>query len=232
MRETFLETPGSDRPSRFRLLTSAVSMVVAVVVAIACGVKLIDYVAGEGLPVERSHAYFAALVAIISFFVLSISALTGTRGTRDGPRVASARAALALYGAAVLLTHTTLFAITPIVVSSPPEAQTWPDTIIEFVLPGYLVAEWILNPLRARISRSAPFIALLFPASWVIVGTILGQTTGWWVNPALDFWGAENILVPIAYLVAVGVSLFVIALFLLMVNRIHYRLFPKNLFES
>jgi hypothetical protein len=232
VRETFLESPGSNQASRFRLLTSALSMVVAVVVAIACGVKILDYVAGEGLADQRSFTYFASLVAIISVVVLSISALMGTRGTRDSPRVASARAALALYGAAVFLTHTTLFSITPIVVSSPLEAQTWPDTIIEFVLPGYLVAEWVLNPLRARISRSAPFIALLFPASWVIVGTILGQMTGWWVNPALDFWGAENILVPIAYLAAVTVSLFVIALLLLMVNRIHYRLFPKNLFES
>jgi hypothetical protein len=232
VRKTFIDHPSKDQPSRFRLATSALSMVVAVVLTVALGVKIMDLVAGKTFDAERYFSYYSLLLAVVSVVVLLVSALLGTRGTRDGPRVASARAVLALSGAAILITHTSLFSLAPGVASDDLGAQIWPDTIIHVVLPSYLIGEWILNPLRARISRWTIAVALLVPFAWLFSVFTLSPFTVWRVNQAIGLPAAEDAMVRNFYFFTISVLLLVTSLLLLMANRVHYRLFPKNLFES
>lgn len=232
VRETFVDTPQSDRTPLFRLLSSLLSMVVAAAVIIALGAKIIDLVDRGLFDAGRFFSYFAPAFALLSILILSITALLGTKGRRDSARVAGVRAALTLGGITILCTHTSLLSAAPTNTEPFVGTQTWPDAIIEIVLPLYLIAEWILNPLRARVSRWAPFVGLALIHAWVIFSHLRGQLTGWYVNPALDPQTAENPMAVIAYLVVISVSLLVAAFLLLVVNRIHYRIFPRNFFES
>jgi hypothetical protein len=54
----------------------------------------------------------------------------------------------------------------------------------------------------------------------------------WRVNQAIGLPAAEDAMVRNFYFFTISVLLLVTSLLLLMANRVHYRLFPKNLFES
>ena len=232
MRETFEDLPHAHRTPRLRILTGFLSLLAAVTIAIALGAQIIDLVRLERFSAFEFVSYFSIQFAFISFVGLLVTGLSGFNGQRDTPRVASVRSFLALNALSVIITHTTLFSQTPANASGNMTALVWPDIVLHIIIPGYLVLDWMLNPLRARIPRWVPFVSLLYPAVWIAGTYMVGRVTGWYVNPLLDPASEVSPALTSVYLGVIGVTLVMMALAVLMVNRIHYRLVPGNLFDS
>lgn len=232
MRQTFEALPDADKTPRLRMITGFLSLVAALTLGVTLGAQIIDLVRLGRFSAFEFVSYFSIQFAFISFVGLLLTGLAGFSGPRDTPRVASVRSFLALNAFSVIITHTTLFSQTPANASGNMTALQWPDVVLHIIIPGYLVVDWILNPLRARIPRWVPFVSLLYPIGWIIGTYIVGRSTGWYVNPLLDPASDVSPLLTALYLGAIGVTLALMALMILMINRIHYRLVPGNLFES
>jgi len=61
---------------------------------------------------------------------------------------------------------------------------------------------------------------------------VIAELTGWYVNPLMDPSGDISLNLTLLYLGVLTVTLTLMALVILMINRVHYRLVPSNLFES
>ena len=232
MRETFEDLPHADRTPRLRIFTGLLSLLAALTLGITLGAQIVDLVRLERFSALEFMSYFSIQFAFISVVGLLLTGLAGFSGRRDTPKVASVRSFLALNALAVIITHTTLFSQTPANASGNMTALTWPDLVFHLIIPGYLVVDWIFNPLRARIPRWVPFVSLLYPLGWIVGAYAVGQVTGWYVNPRLDPANAVSPALTAVYLGVIAVTLGMMALAVLMVNRIHYRLVPANLFDS
>ena len=232
MRETFEDLPHADRTPRLRTVTGFLSLLAALTLAVALGAQIIDLVRREQFSALEFVSYFSIQFAFISFVGLLLTGLAGFSGRRDTPKVASVRSFLALNALAVIITHTTLFSQSPANASGSLTALSWPDLVFHLIIPGYLVVDWIFNPLRARIPRWVPFASLLYPLGWIVGAFVVGQVTGWYVTPRLDPVNAVSPALTAVYLGVIALTLGMMALAVLMVNRIHYRLVPANLFDS
>lgn len=214
------------------MITGFLSLVAALTLGVTLGAQIIDLVRLGRFSAFEFVSYFSIQFAFISFVSLLLTGLAGFSGPRDTPRVASVRSFLALNALAVIIMHTTHFSQTAASASGNISALQWPDVVLHIIIPGYLVVEWILNPLRARVPRWVPFAGLLYPIGWIVATYIVGRLTGWYVNPLLNPASDASPLLTAVSLGAIGVTLALMALMILMINRIHYRLVPGNLFES
>jgi len=232
VRTTFEELPGGNRAPVFRIITSLLSVVAATAIAVALGAQIFGLIIREEFFALQYFSYFSIQASVISFIGLLIMGVTGLRGPIDSPRAASFRSFLVLNSLLVFVTNSTLFSATPIATTASLSVQAWPDIILYGAIPSYVIAEWIFNPLRARIPRWVPFVGLLYPTSWIITMYVIAELTGWYVNPLMDPSGDISLNLTLLYLGVLTVTLTLMALVILMINRVHYRLVPSNLFES
>ena len=232
MRTTFEELPGGTRAPAFRILTSLLSVVAATGIAVALGAQIFGLIIREEFFALPYFSYFATQSSVISFFGLLVMGVTGLRGPIDSQRAASFRSFLVLNSLIVFITNSTLFSATPIATTASLSVQAWPDIILYGAIPSYVIAEWIFNPLRARIPRWVPFVGLLYPILWTVTMYVIAELTGWYVSPLMDPSAEVSPNVTLLYLGVLTVTLTLMALVVLMINRVHYRLIPSNLFES
>lgn len=232
MRTTFLEVPHTHRPHPFRVVTAIASFVVALTLAAAMAVQLMSLPNLGVLALGQFFSYFANPVSVFAIVSLVASGIIGLRTSRDGRRLAIVRGNLALYAIMILVPHMMLLAQTPLSGSPDGAPGGWSATIIYLLVPAFLIAEWVFNPLRARIPRWSPFLGLALALVWLAATIVLGEIFGWDTSFYFDPPADANYPFAGVYLGALVASHFVALLLVLIVNRIHYRIIPRNLFES
>jgi hypothetical protein len=153
--------------------TSIVLVVAAIVVAIQSTRD-----AGTFNP-TRFFAYFTIqsnLIGVVAFAWLL------ARG--DRPR---SRALELLRGAAAVYLTVTFFVV--ILLLSDVDVSldlVWVDVVLHKIFPLIVVADWLLDPPRIRLSpRDIPYW-LVYPIVWAILTVIRGALDGWYPYPFLD----------------------------------------------
>lgn len=232
VRKTFLEVPHTHRPHPFRVVTAIISFVVALTLAFAMAVQLMS-LPNLGVVVQgQFFSHFANSVSVFAVLAMIAGGIIGLRTSRDGRLLAIVRANLALYAIMILVPQIILLAQTPLGSSPGGALGGWSAAIIYFLVPAFLVVEWVFNPLRARIPRWSPFVGLALALVWLAAAIVLGEIFGW--DTSFYFDSPTDASYPFAgaYIGALVASHFVAVFFVLIVNRIHYRIIPRNLFES
>jgi hypothetical protein len=177
-------------------------------------------------------SHFANSVSVFAIIAMVAGGIMGLRTSRDGRRLAMVRGILALYAIMILVPHLMLMAQTPLSGSLDGAPGGWPATIIHLVVPAFLIVEWFFNPFRARIPRWSPFLGLASALVWLAAAIVLGEIFGWDTSFYFDSPDGFSFSFPGAYFGALLASHFVAVLLVLIINRIHYRIIPRNLFES
>jgi hypothetical protein len=127
----------------------------------------------------RFFAYFTIqsnLIGVVAFAWLL------ARG--DHPR---SRNLELLRGAAAVYLTVTFFVV--IFLLSGADVQlnlVWVDVVLHKVFPVIVVADWLLDPPRATLTRRDALRWLVFPIAWAILTVIRGALDGWYPYPFLD----------------------------------------------
>ncbi|MGH3012217.1 MAG: Pr6Pr family membrane protein, partial [Gaiellaceae bacterium] len=83
-------------------------------------------------------------------------------------------------------------------------ATPWVDFVVHKLLPAVVVADWLLDPPRHRLSMRLGLAWLAFPLAYVIYTLIRGSFVDWYPYPFLDVseLGYGGVLARCAFLAA------------------------------
>ena len=65
-------------------------------------------------------------------------------------------------------------------------AIPWVNTVVHELMPIVIVADWLLDPPRARITLRRGLLWLIFPLAWIAYTLIRGSLVGLYPYPFLD----------------------------------------------
>ncbi len=167
-----------ERPSVMRVYRLVVGLLglSAIVTEVATLVERDRFVAGQ------FFSYFT-----VQSNVIGIVALLGAAFL--GPAASARRWAVLFRGAATLY-----LAITGVVFSlllagiegAEFTAVAWDNVVLHYLMPIAIVADWVIDSPRVRISFRQGAIWLLYPVGYVVFCLIRGASDGWYPYPFLD----------------------------------------------
>jgi hypothetical protein len=187
-----------SRALTFVRLASIVTVISAIVVVAA------DLASRSNFDPTRFFAFFT-----IQSNLIGVAAFAWLLATRDRP--ASFGLEL-LRGAAALYLTVTFFVV--IFLLSGADVQldlVWVDFVLHKLFPVIVVADWLIDPPRARLTTRHALILLIYPIIWVVLTMIRGAADGWYPYPFLD--PESGGYGPVALVIAaITVGFFVLAL--------------------
>jgi hypothetical protein len=62
----------------------------------------------------------------------------------------------------------------------------WVDFVVHKLIPIVLVADWLIDPPRHRLSITTALLWLAYPAVWLAYTLIRGASTDWYPYPFVD----------------------------------------------
>jgi hypothetical protein len=62
----------------------------------------------------------------------------------------------------------------------------WVNLILHYIMPVYVLADWLLFPPKHYIASQKALVWLLFPAAYMIYSLIRGAVTDWYPYPFID----------------------------------------------
>ncbi|HEX6867408.1 MAG TPA: Pr6Pr family membrane protein [Candidatus Limnocylindrales bacterium] len=163
---------------RRRILTivragSVILVVAAMVAAIAA---LVD----EGrFDPTRFFAFFT-----IDSNLIGVAAFVWLIADREAQRP---KALELLRGAAVVYLTVTFFVVITLLSGEDVQLDlVWVDVVLHKVFPIIVIADWIIDPPRTRLTLRDGLLWLAFPIAWVAVTLARGAADGWYPYPFLD----------------------------------------------
>jgi hypothetical protein len=120
------------------------------------------------------------ILAIGLFLVLGIATL---RGTSVRPVSPSIRGAITLYMSITGIIYVLLLS------GLDESLQTtipWVNTVVHYIMPAVVVADWFIDLPRKGISFTRAIIWLSFPLAYLAYSLIRGHATGWYPYPFLN----------------------------------------------
>lgn len=132
------------------------------------------------LPVNY-FSYFTNLSNIFAAVVLVISALYLLKTRKPSQFDDIIRGAATLYMAVTGVIYLTLLSSEDLGLLLP-----WVNIVLHYVLPIYVVADWLYQPQRSKLTLSQLPYWLLFPAGFLVYTLIRGADVGWYPYPFLN----------------------------------------------
>jgi hypothetical protein len=125
-------------------------------------------------------SFFTIQSNAFAAFVLLLSALASARG--QGRGLAMLRGAATLYIASTGIVFSVLLAGLDVELTAVPVD----NTILHYIIPVAVVADWFLDLPRMRIAVTSALVWLAFPVAYVTYSLIRGHATDWYPYPFLD----------------------------------------------
>jgi hypothetical protein len=199
---------------------SLISIVVGLAITAALSAQVLDQVnRGTFIP-ENYFWFFSIQTSIASIGVLVATGIIGLQTRSDSPPLGVLRAMIVTYAVLTGVIYNLL--LRDFVASTlPSTAPDWPLEMVHVWVPIYLIADWLLNPHRARLSWWAVPITLIYPALWFAASIVRGELTGWYPYEFLDptqTGGWIQILATIAPISALAVG---VSTVLIVINRLY-----------
>ena len=125
-------------------------------------------------------SYFTIEGNLFAVAVLLAAAVAPARHRR---LVDLLRGAATLYMVVIFLVFSVLLAG---IEDSTLTAVPWDNTVLHYVMPVAVLADWLLDPPRRRIPFRTGVSWLLFPITYVGYSLVRGSIVGWYPYPFLD----------------------------------------------
>jgi hypothetical protein len=65
-------------------------------------------------------------------------------------------------------------------------ALAWVNTVVHTLMPLAVMADWLLDPPRSRITFRDGLVWLVYPLAWTAYTLVRGPIAGWYPYPFLD----------------------------------------------
>lgn len=158
----------------------AIRLLFGVVALLAIGSQLVVHI-GEGHSVVNFFSYFTNLSNFFAAVVLVLIAVDMARGkvsnaTGDFVRGSSV-VCMALVGAvfSVLLRNVDLGSLQP-----------WVNTVLHFIMPIYVVLDWLIQPPSRPLVLRRLWVWLIPPVAYLAYSLIRGAIVNWYAYPFLN----------------------------------------------
>jgi hypothetical protein len=148
------------------------------------------------------------LVNFFSYFTILSNLLGAAVFLIGAARLGPTRAASwdLLRGQAVVVLTVTLVVFALLLADTDVDVtNVWVDTVLHRLFPVVVIADWLLDPPRVRVSVRSSLVWLAAPLAWTAYTLIRGALVGWYPYPFLD--PAEGGYGPVA-VVIVGILVF------------------------
>lgn len=183
-------------------VSSALRIAFAVLSLVAIGAQLAVLAGAGGLNPVNFFSYFTVQSNLIGVVALLATAAAGRRRGRAIDWVRGA--------ASVYLTVT--FAVVILLLSNIDVGLQlgWVDFVLHKLFPVVVVADFLLDPPRARVSARDAGLWLAFPLAWLAYTMVRGPIAGWYPYPFLDpalNGGYGAVVVTIAVILVAGAVL-------------------------
>lgn len=183
-------------------VSSALRIAFAVLSLVAIGAQLAVLAGAGGLNPVNFFSYFTVQSNLIGVVALLATAAAGRRRERAIDWVRGA--------ASVYLTVT--FAVVILLLSNIDVGLQlgWVDFVLHKLFPVVVVADFLLDPPRARVSARDAGLWLAFPLAWLAYTMVRGPIAGWYPYPFLDpalNGGYGAVVVTIAVILVTGAVL-------------------------
>ncbi len=202
--DTSIMDPAARHPRATRAMASMTAVraarawhgLVAVLVLAALALQLWIAVRVPGSPPAHvtGTLYGAALpsrvLRVLSFFTIQSNILSGVAGAqlaldprRDGPGWRVLRLS-------ALVGITTTGVVYAAVLSRVHDPHGWQETstnaVFHYVVPALMVLGWLAFGPRPRVERRTAWLALVWPALWLVYTLLHGWVSRWYPYPFID----------------------------------------------
>lgn len=126
-------------------------------------------------------SYFTNLSNLFASIVLIISALYLVKSRKPSVLDDIIRGAATLYMAVTGVIYLTLLSSEDLGLLLP-----WVNIVLHYVLPVYVIADWLFQPQQSKLALNQLPYWLLFPAGFLVYTLIRGADVGWYPYPFLD----------------------------------------------
>ena len=159
-------------------LLLALRLAFGVLTLIAIGWQLSIHLS-HGYDVLNFFSYFTNLSNLFAAVVLLLGAYhLGVKSTAQNEALRAASVAnMVVVGVvfAVLLRDVDLGSLLP-----------WINFVLHTLMPCVVVADWLLQPPRAKLGARQLLLALVFPAVYLLYVLVRGSSIGWYPYPFLN----------------------------------------------
>jgi hypothetical protein len=187
---------------------------------VALAYQIVDLAIHDALVPHEYFTYFTIQSTIIDVVLLLLTGIGMLRTRADGVLLTSAALAIVPYAVVTGVVYNLTLRGLP---SEKYLGDPWPNEVMHVVVPVLLVVDWfvlrLLDPGRPRLPWRTIWLALAFPAVWVIGTMLRGAATGWYPYPFLVPSGPGGIPGIVAYVVGICVAIVVITAFGILVTR-------------
>ncbi len=167
--------------TRSRIL-GAVRLAFALLALAAVGTQLALGLQRETFVVANFFSFFTIESNLIGAFVLLLAGVGALRSADPG-RFALLRGAATLY---MTTTGIIYFLLLRGLEASLQTPVPWINTVLHYVMPLALLADWLIVPPKRRIAFGQALVWLLFPLAYVAYSLIRGSIVGWYPYPFLN----------------------------------------------
>ncbi|WP_102191783.1 Pr6Pr family membrane protein [Microbacterium aurantiacum] len=201
------------RPSRTRATIFAiVRLAVVALVVTAIVATFFDTASRAVINPFNFFGYFTMQSNIITAVVLLLAAVATLAGRSQTPGLVLARACATTYIVVVGIVYNTLLTGLEGGIS-----LEWANWVLHVAFPVYAAVDWVFFGDRAPLPWKQLWVALIYPAVWLVVILIRGATDGWVPYPFLD--PAAGYGTVAIYCVAILVVIIVVAALVFAVSR-------------
>jgi hypothetical protein len=163
-----------------RRLVLAIARAFFALVALAAIVVQLADLSGRGVLNPVSYfSYFTIDSNLIAATVLLIGAARWR--AEPSPTFDLVRGAAVVYMSVTGIVFTLLLSNTDVDTAIP-----WVNTVVHELMPIVIVADWLLEPPRARLTIRQGLLWLIFPVGWIAYTMIRGGLVGLYPYPFLD----------------------------------------------
>lgn len=214
---------------KFDFLIGGARVVVALALLGSVAWQVTDRVANDLFRPTEYFAYFSILSAILVGLAVLASGITTLLGIPESRRMALIRITAVTSMLVVAIVYHALLA------GSPPDPRDvgydWPvvpNAVIHTYAPIAIALDYLLVHRREPLRLRQAFWVVVYPLAWLAFSIVRGLTDGWWPYWFIDPSGPGGVGSMIGYVVAISAFFCVLALALIALARLSFRLMKRS----
>lgn len=126
---------------------------------------------------------FFSFFTILSNVVAAVFLIHYGIRNSQSPRVQAIRGAITLY---MLMTGIIFLVLLSGLKGVELTAVPWDNIVLHYIMPVFIVLDWIINPPKKKIPLKAVGYWLVFPVAYIVYTLVRGSIVNWYPYPFLD----------------------------------------------